>query len=144
MSSGSLPSDDYLSGFINFIEKKGCALSPGNLWPITIPNSLHRMVSKLVSDQMQPFLATHIHPSQTAFINGRLVGCSSWRRSNRDHEGLLFSAECDILCQNSTTTIRNCLENLQSLHHRGKGSPSGMVLIVCIIQPRHRSHSRSS
>ena len=39
MSSGSLPSDDYLSGFINFIEKKGCPPSPGNLRPITIPNS---------------------------------------------------------------------------------------------------------
>ena len=73
MSSGSLPSNDFLSGFINFIEKKDCQPTPGNLRPITIPNSIHRLVGKLVSDQMQPFLAKNIHPSQSAFINNRWI-----------------------------------------------------------------------
>jgi len=57
----------------NFIEKKDCQPTPENLCPITIPNSIHRLVGKLVSDQMQPFLARNIHYSQSAFITDRWI-----------------------------------------------------------------------
>ena len=55
----------------NFIEKKGCVPTASNLRPLTIPNTLHRLVGKLISDQLQPFLARNLHPSQSAFVRQR-------------------------------------------------------------------------
>ena len=73
MSSGRLPAEGYTDGFINFIEKKGCVPTAGNLRPLTIPNTLHRLVGKLISDQLQPFLARNLHPSQSAFVRQRWI-----------------------------------------------------------------------
>ena len=73
MASGSLPAEGYTDGFINFIEKKGCVPTAGNLRPLTIPNTLHRLVGKLISDQLQPFLAQNLHPSQSAFVRQRWI-----------------------------------------------------------------------
>ena len=73
MSSGRLPAEGYTNGFINFIEKKGCVPTAGNLRPLTIPNTLHRLVGKLISDQLQPFLARNLHPCQSAFVRQRWI-----------------------------------------------------------------------
>ena len=147
MSSGSLPSEDYLSGFINFIEKKDCAPTPSNLRPITIPNSIHRLVGKLVSDQMQPFLSTHIHPSQSAFINDRWI-TNNVRRVNdvitkRKSGWLLFvdfskaydsinrealieimkaygfqASKRGLVREDCASALSDSLKNLRSLHDR--------------------------
>ena len=73
MASGSLPSEKYTDGFINFIPKKDMTPTPNNLRPLTIPNSLHRLVGKIISDQLQPLLEENIHPAQSAFITGRSI-----------------------------------------------------------------------
>jgi len=69
MSSGRLPAKGYTDGFINFIEKKDCIPTAGNLRPLTIPNTLHRLIGKILSDQLQPYLTCNIHPCQSAFIH---------------------------------------------------------------------------
>jgi len=73
MMAGSLPMDGFTDGFINFIPKKDLVPTPNNLRPLTIPNSIHRLVGKIISDQLQPSLNKNIHPCQSAFISGRWI-----------------------------------------------------------------------
>jgi len=73
MTSGSLPTAGFADGFINFIPKKDLVPTPNNLRPLTIPNSIHRLVGKIISDQLQPSLNKNVHPCQSAFISGRWI-----------------------------------------------------------------------
>jgi len=68
--------DGFTDGFINFIPKKDLVPTPSNLQLLTIPNTIHRLVGKVISDQLQQVstrtyteaIGRHKKPSPTLTI----------------------------------------------------------------------------
>ena len=71
--TGKLPKG-LLDGVITSIFKKGQRADPANYRPITVLNSDYRVLAKVLANRLKRCIAKLIHPMQSGFVPGRLIG----------------------------------------------------------------------
>ena len=73
MDSGVMP-ESLSEGLIFLIPKEGGDLELIRQWrPITILNSVYKIIAKTLSLRLQPMLDSLIHPTQTGFVKDRSI-----------------------------------------------------------------------
>lgn len=65
-------------GLIFFISTFGDHSRLGNWHPVTLLRNIDKILSKVLSQTLQPFLPGIIGPNQRGFVKGRACGCKSW------------------------------------------------------------------
>lgn len=65
-------------GLIFLIPTFGDHSRLGNWHPVTLLRNIYKILSKVLSQTLQPFLPGIIRPNQTGFVKGRACGCKSW------------------------------------------------------------------
>jgi exonuclease III len=63
-----------LDGVITSIYKKGQRADPANYRPITVLNSDYRVLAKVLANRLTTTIGKLIHPMQSGFVPGRLIG----------------------------------------------------------------------
>lgn len=71
--TGSLPKG-LLDGVITSVFKKGQRADPANYRPITVLNSDYRVLAKVLANRLKTCIGQVIHPMQSGFVPGRLIG----------------------------------------------------------------------
>jgi exonuclease III len=71
--TGMIPKG-LLDGVITSIFKKGQRADPANYRPITVLNSDYRVLAKVLANRLKRCIGKLIHPMQSGFVPGRLIG----------------------------------------------------------------------
>lgn len=59
--------------FIALIPKTDQPHSPADFKPISLPNEIYKIITRIIAARLKPLMAKIIHPSQTGFIPGRSI-----------------------------------------------------------------------
>lgn len=59
--------------FISLIPKKQYANQFGDFRPINLTNTCYKVIAKLITSKLKPFLDRIISPNQIAFIEGKWI-----------------------------------------------------------------------
>lgn len=71
-ATGEVPSD-WLRSNIVLIPKNNEPQKPKEYRPITIGNTIYRLLMKILANRLQPLMAQIISPNQSAFLRGRNI-----------------------------------------------------------------------
>ncbi len=83
-ATGRMPAR-FTNGIIKVLYKKGDPTQPGNYRPITLLNTDHRTLAKVLAARLGPALNAVIPQEQTAFLPDRLIGCNIFALRHLPH-----------------------------------------------------------
>jgi hypothetical protein len=77
--SGSVNLQAINSSFITLIPKTGNPVTPNDFRPISLLNSILKLITKLMADRLQALIIPLIHKNQYGFIKSRTIqDCIAW------------------------------------------------------------------
>jgi hypothetical protein len=76
--SGSVNLQAINSSFITLIPKTGNPVTPNDFRPISLLNSILKLITKLMADRLQALIIPLIHKNQYGFIKSRTIQDCAW------------------------------------------------------------------